>query len=296
MRRIVVTSCSNPSLPLHAEQLPALREAAAQAGYLLDTEPLLALSRSSTNTSWRWSPRERARIVMEAYTDDDVPAILDISGGDLAGEVLPYLDLGVIRDHPTLMVGYSDISCVLGILPTASLLWNPILATTRGFGPISAALDGQILRPSFTPAEGITGRSAAADQLRAQISALPWVGGNLRCFLKLAGTPWWPRIAGSVLVIESLNASLRSLAAGLAQHRTLGTFATSTADGDRNEGCAAIVVGQLTRIDHDGERAQALELIREYGGPIPIFQSEEFGHSDDSAAVTLGPIPPTPQA
>ena len=104
-----------------------------------------------------------------------------------------------------------------------------------------------------------------------------WAGGNLRCFLKLAGTPYWPDLKGKALVVESLGGSLLSLATSLAQHRQIGSF----------DAIAGIVVGQLTEIDEAGERAAALELVREYAGGLPIAEAPGLGHSPDSEPATF---------
>lgn len=39
---------------------------------------------------------ERAKAVMDFYLDDTIDAICDISGGDIANGILPYLDYSVI--------------------------------------------------------------------------------------------------------------------------------------------------------------------------------------------------------
>ncbi len=40
--------------------------------------------------------RERAQALMNFYRDDSVEEIFDVSGGDLANEILPYLDFQTI--------------------------------------------------------------------------------------------------------------------------------------------------------------------------------------------------------
>ena len=39
------------------------------------------------------SDMERAQALMDFYRDDSVKGIFDISGGDIANEILPYLDM-----------------------------------------------------------------------------------------------------------------------------------------------------------------------------------------------------------
>lgn len=60
--------------------------------------------------------QERAKMLMTYYQDEQIQAIFDISGGDLANGVLTYLDYDVIRANPKPFFGYSDLSVVLNAI------------------------------------------------------------------------------------------------------------------------------------------------------------------------------------
>lgn len=255
--QVAIVACSGPPRAGAAKEVS---QALERAGYLSDSRPLEHLARSEPRN--RWEPQARAALVNQAFANPSIAAILDISGGDHAHDVLPYLDWETIRSHPKLFMGYSDISCVLGALPFPSVLWDPKLGIERGFSYLDRALDGEVLRPVST---GSLPASAA------------WVGGNIRCFLKLAGTQWWPNITGKVLVLEGLGTTLESLENLLARHDRLGSFARA----------AALVTGQFTDIDSRGERHEALTLIREYAGALPMYDIPTIGHSKDCEAITL---------
>ncbi len=53
---------------------------------------------------------------MDFFTDDSIAAIFDISGGNSANQILPYLDYTVIREHPKPFVGMSDVSVILNAI------------------------------------------------------------------------------------------------------------------------------------------------------------------------------------
>ncbi|MFT3945196.1 MAG: LD-carboxypeptidase [Ancrocorticia sp.] len=289
MARLFLTSCSNPTFPWATEKIPALKEALAAHGHTLDTSGVERLFAASS-TLWRWDPRERADLLNRAFGDPNVEAILDISGGDLANETLPYLDIPAIASHPKLMVGYSDMSCILGALPYRTLLWNPLVGLETSFSELDRALAGEVIRPVLTAAVNTAssgpGYSRPAeispegntDELPTRLSDLPWFGGNIRCFLKLAGTQFWPNLSGGVLLIEGQGPGLTSVAALLGHHRTLGTF----------EQVEGVVVGQFTKIDASNERPELLSLVREYAGSLPVAEVPSIGHSATSGAVTLG--------
>lgn len=265
--QLFLTSCSNPTLPWAADKLPLLREALAARGHTLDTSGVEELARAEraggSGVPWRWSPRERARLLAHAFADPEVDAILDISGGDLANEVLPHLDIDSVGAHPKLMVGYSDMSCILGALAWPTLLWNPLVGLATGFGELDAALAGQVIRPPIN---------------KQDVATLRWFGGNIRCFLKLAGTDFWPDMSGGALLIEGQGPGLKAVAALLAHHELLGTFGR----------VEAVVVGQFTMIDNFHERPELLALVHEYAGMLPVVEAATIGHSETSGAVTLG--------
>lgn len=267
MARLFLTSCSNPTLPWASDKLPCLRDSLAVQGHAVDTSGVEELAKAermrADHFPWRWSPRERAALLAGAFMDPQVDAIIDISGGDLANEVLPYLDIDAVTAHPKLMVGYSDMSCILGALPARTLLWNPLVGITTGFDELDAALRGETVRPALPEQD---------------ICDLPWFGGNIRCFLKLAGTESWPDLTGGALLIEGQGPGLKAVAAFLAHHQLLGTFRR----------IQAVVVGQFTAIDDAHERPVLLDLVREYAGRLPVVEAPTIGHSDTSGAVTLG--------
>ena len=53
------------------------------------------------------------------------------------------------------------------------------------------------------------------------------VGGNIRCFLKLAGTPYLPGFSGKILLLESFSGDVAKMATYLNQYKQLGVFEQS---------------------------------------------------------------------
>lgn len=62
------------------------------------------------------SAKERAGALMNFYRDKSIKAIFDISGGDLANELLPYLDYDIIIENYKPFFGYSDLTIIRNIL------------------------------------------------------------------------------------------------------------------------------------------------------------------------------------
>lgn len=50
------------------------------------------------------------------------------------------------------------------------------------------------------------------------------LGGNMRCFLKLAGTKFWPAMEDKILLLEASGGEAAQMASCLAQLRQIGVF------------------------------------------------------------------------
>jgi len=56
------------------------------------------------------SLRQRASEIHSAFSDPTIKAILCVTGGLTATEILPFLDFDLIRQHPKIFSGFSDIT------------------------------------------------------------------------------------------------------------------------------------------------------------------------------------------
>jgi muramoyltetrapeptide carboxypeptidase LdcA involved in peptidoglycan recycling len=53
-------------------------------------------------------PKARADDLMQAFADPAIKGVFATIGGDDSIRLLPYIDLGIIRNHPKVFMGYSD--------------------------------------------------------------------------------------------------------------------------------------------------------------------------------------------
>ena len=53
------------------------------------------------------------------------------------------------------------------------------------------------------------------------------VGGNLRCLLKLAGTPYWPDMRDKILLLEAYGGKIPQMVTALSQLSQLGVLRKS---------------------------------------------------------------------
>lgn len=221
-------------------------------------------------------PEDRAQMLMQMYRDDSIQEIFDISGGDLANEVLPFLDFEEIARSGKRLWGYSDLTCVL----------NAVYAKTGRDGVLYQVRsmvweDGENQRARFWHA-----MNGGDDLFRFEYRFLQGesmegvvVGGNIRCLLKLAGTEFWPDMRGRILLLEGLGTTMAQASAFFAQLYQLGAFRDA----------AGILLGTFTKMDQTDDSDAMIRLLKRWIGPEkPLARTMQVGHGADSRAVVIG--------
>lgn len=238
--------------------------------------PVISEHIYANNAVFSGTGRERAQALMEMYEKEDVKAVFDISGGDIANEILPYLDFDVIREHPKAFWGYSDLTTIVNAVYTKTghegVLYQVMNLVRDKSGVqcenfLETVLHGKDTLFDF-PYRFIQG-----DHMEGVV-----VGGNIRCFLKLAGTEFFPDLTDKILVLESLGGSVAQMVTFLSQLRCMGAF----------EKIRGIVLGTFTQMEEKGEQPDIVTLIQEYAGCLPIIKTSKIGHGADSCGIVIG--------
>lgn len=219
----------------------------------------------------------RAEDLMRFYRDDSIDAIYDISGGDLANGVLPYLDYEMIAASGKQFWGYSDLTSVINAIyaktgkdsvlyQVRNLVWADAELQKKRF---AAYLSGD-MKPLF----GCGCRFLRGDHMEGIL-----LGGNIRCFLKLAGTRYWPDLHGKLLLLESLGGESGQIATLLSHLDQTGAF----------EQISGILLGTFTAYEKAGLALSVLDLLKTHvREDIPVAVTREVGHGTDARAVYIG--------
>ena len=264
--------------PLAAEYVPQCEEL---AGVIEGAGLTVSISKtvSERDGSPRSSHAARVAAVNDALRDESVAAIIDVTGGNRANEILDELDWEAARSRRPLVMGYSDLTSL--ILPLGAMAGVPAVlfqarhAVIPGnddlrqeFVNFLVSGDTELVSPAVEPIAGDLPE-------RGRI-----IGGNLRTMLKLAGTRHFPRLADSVVLIEGLRSGPDALVPQLAQLRSIM----------RDQVPAALLVGQFTTFEKDHGRAKLLRLIEEiFGTAVPTIASVPgVGHAADSRGLAIG--------
>ena len=105
------------------------------------------------------------------------------------------------------------------------------------------------------------------------------VGGNIRCFLKLAGTEYMPDLEGKILLLESQSGSVSRIESFLCQLQQIGAF----------EKVAGVLLGTFTQLEQETGAQTAGRLVKKIAGKsLPVAVTADIGHGTDAKAVVIG--------
>ena len=272
--RVGIVCCSDG---LGSRQM-AQTEALCRKLKALGMEPVLSPYLARGDTIASAPARERAGILMEFYRDPDICAVCDVSGGNLANQVLEYLDFSVIGNSGKELWGYSDLTTLL----------NGILARTGNSGWLYqmrnlAGECGAEQEKRFRDWLGGKEEAMLPDSWRfLQGGEMEGIlaGGNIRCLLKLAGTCYFPELEGKVLFLESLGGGEGVIASLLTQLRQMKAF----------EKIRGLLLGTFTEMEEKQQRPLVEQLVLEaVGNPsLPVACTRQAGHGADSRALHVG--------
>ena len=217
----------------------------------------------------------RAEELMSFYKNKEIKAIFDISGGDIANEVLDYLDYDAIKRNYKPFFGYSDLTTVLNALRSQTNEVNylyQILNIIESEG-IKTSVENTFMKNEHTLFD-VKWRFLQGSSVEGEV-----IGGNIRCFLKLVGTRYFPEVKNKVLFIEGLGTSIEGLVTHLSQLKQIGVF-------DKISG---LLIGTFTKIEKEISEEELYELIREYiPSSLAVAKTQEVGHARNSKALKIG--------
>ena len=195
---------------------------------------------------------------MDFYKDEGMEEIFDISGGDVANGILPYLDYEQIANSNARFWGYSDLTTVLNAIyaktgkssvlyqirnilyqhkekqleefskvmsKTASeAMSKPVLKTvSKAIVKTVSESMSKVMLESMSEAKDdlfrISYQFVQGEEMQGVV-----IGGNIRCFLKLAGTEYMPDFTGKILLLESFSGTVAKMETYLCQLQQLGAF------------------------------------------------------------------------
>jgi len=219
---------------------------------------------------------DRSRVAeLEAlFADPEVGAIIAVRGGWGSLRLLELLDFDLIRRHPKLLVGFSDVTSLLAALcDRAGLisLHGPSLTSLPKLDGASVdALCAALREGRPSPVSPERPRLVRARSVRGRL-----VGGNLSTIVSTLGTPYFPRTEGGLLLLEEVRERPYRLDRMLTQLRLSGALSV----------VRAVLLGDFVLC---GRPALAVVLAALQGLPVPIVTGYPCGHGTRNMVVPIG--------
>ncbi len=169
------------------------------------------------NVRKRWgflagTDRERASDLMKMFANRKVKAIFCVRGGYGTARLLPLLDYDVIRQHPKIFIGYSDITSLhCAFLLKANLIsfHGPMLNSELNKEDCPTFTRDGLLRTLLhfaapgSVTQGYEGKTISV--LRPGKAAGQLIGGNLSLLCTTLATPYQPSFKNKILFLEDLE-------------------------------------------------------------------------------------------
>ena len=271
--KVGIVCCSNGQPQANREQLHKLEETLLQIGLA----PVFSDYIYEKESAFSGTALERANALMQFYRAENIVAIFDISGGDIANEILPYLDFTVIAASQKQFWGYSDLTTIINAI-YAKTGKTSVLYQLRNLLYSDATI--QIKNFSNTILQGtnelydLQYKFVQGDAMQGIV-----VGGNIRCLLKLAATPYWPDMKGKILLLEACSGLHPQMTTYLSQLQQMGVF----------EKISGIILGTFRELDKQDGAISMVERIKQFAGAdVAIVRTNEIGHGVDSKAIIIG--------
>ena len=272
--KIGIVACSNGQPQYNKEKINELLKTLNS----LELEVIFTDYIYAKNSVFNGTAEEKGAAFMNLYKNPYIKAIFDISGGDLANEVLEFLDYDFISKNPKPIFGYSDLTTVLNAIYSQSSV-PTYLYQIRNL--IYTYKEKQIInfeKSIFTDENDLFNFSYNFIQGKKIEGTV--VGGNIRCLLKLAGTKYMPDFTDKVLFLESSGGEAALMSAFLNQLKQMGVFTK----------IKGLILGTFTKMEENNISPTIEELtLKIINNPkLPISKTKEIGHVEDSKCIILG--------
>jgi muramoyltetrapeptide carboxypeptidase len=237
----------------------------------------------STALGFTASAKEKADDINQMFADPKIKAIICAQGGDTANAPLALIDWALLRDNPKIFMGLSDITVLLNTIHKGTRLvtfhGNDML---WGFGNNlddyeTSEFQRQLILGEIGPIPPNQPRTT----IRPGQAEGNLLGGNLRCLLKLSGTPFWPDFTNAILFVEAYEISAAACHTAFQQLMQMGVF-------DQIRGVVIGYIDSMQRGGYQGPQMEdiLLEVTQKYD--FPILKINDFGHNCPNTVIPVG--------
>ncbi len=221
------------------------------------------------------APRAKAAQIHAAFKDPNVKLILAQRGGYSALKTLPYIDFNLIKKHPKLFGGFSDLSTLLnpiyekcGIIT----LHSPMLVNFSPRRPF-------VIRSFMNAVNGFPNKELfAGTKIKVykpgKASGI-LKGGNLITLTAMIKTQWETNVDGCIVFLEDVDEKLHSIDRYLTQWILLGKL----------QKVAGIILGTFNGVKTD----DVFKIISsQMKIKVPVVRCPNIGHVPNKITLPVG--------
>ncbi|MFN6539552.1 MAG: LD-carboxypeptidase [Nostoc sp. EkiNYC01] len=226
---------------------------------------------------------DRAHDVNSMFSDRSIKAIIAMRGGWGCNRILSLLNYSLIRSHPKILIGYSDITTLL-------LAINARSRVITFHGPVATSTWNQFTVDYFKRilfnGEAVAMQNSNNNEVRVEIVAPgkargKLIGGNLSVLSAMVGSPYLPSWNKSILFVEEIGEDVYRVDRMLTQLKTAGIL---------NQ-IAGFIFGQCTNCKPGDEPSFTLiQVLQDHIFPlgIPAWYGSMIGHIKDKFTLPIG--------
>lgn len=229
------------------------------------------------------SVAQRVADIHDMFENPEIDAVMCIRGGYGAVQLLPLLNYAMIRDHPKLFIGYSDVTALhtaLGQKAGLATVHGPMLVSDMNGFSLGSLL--RILQNADVPLTLYNPPGNEISCLVPGVAQGQLVGGNLSLIASTIGTPHEINTKGKILFLEEIGEEPYRIDRMFTQLQLAGKLADAT----------GFVCGQWT----DCEPKQytdgftVTDLLKKFIAPYnkPAIYNVQAGHGTPTLTLPLG--------
>jgi len=218
----------------------------------------------------------RAELFHSVFADNSIKAVWCARGGYGSLRILSLIDYNVIRSHPKIFIGSSDVSALLNTIHSRCNIvtyHGPMIASLSDASDITIQSLSDVLFASqvlsIHPKNPLVIKTGKASGIVS--------GGNLTTLCHLVGTPYQPDFSKHLLLLEDTGEAPYRIDRMLTQMKVAGLFSN----------IAGIILGSFLNC---GNMHDVISIFDDIFSDtnVPILAGFDVGHGEPNLMIPIG--------
>ncbi len=197
----------SPSSSIVRERFDAGVKILTDYGYKIHIHPQTYNGADSGN-QFAGTPQDKVAALMDLWADPSVHIVMASCGGNYAAQMLPLMDWKQIRATPKTLMGFSDTTALLCAMYSQagiSGVFGPTVQTLGRIDTLPQVFDVIVGK------RNVSVSLADSSVLQDGVIHAPVFAATFSLLMALAGTPYFPKLDGHILLLEDIGEELSRL-------------------------------------------------------------------------------------